>query len=149
MKTQSFLKAFLVIAVATCLWGSVQAQKIVMREVDQVTQLDITKEAASTVDFGQTSQGLMTRCNFSFTNPYSESIKVVQVRTGDNLFPGRQEGLLEFVEVKPGETYDFFVLAKGDEVGPVSGQIELVIEQNGRRFRRATFQLNGTVTEAH
>lgn len=148
MKLHRYFKFFLVIATASVVYGTSVAQKVVMREYNEVIALDITQETATNVNWGETEQGLMTRCNLSFTNPYSETIKVIQVRADENCFPGRQEGMLNFAEVKPGETYSFFVLSKGDDLGPVSSKVELVIEHNGKRYHRSSFVLSGEVSEA-
>lgn len=140
---RSFLMLLLVFSIA-----AVQAQNVELTEVAGVHTVNIEKETAPDLDWGETKLGSAVRARVEFTNTLDKPITLVRVVAEPGCYPVGNRLALKEVKVEPGKTQDFFVLAKGDELGDHTYKVELILEdEKGKRSRMSVFQFHGSVVE--
>ncbi len=138
---QSFLILLLIFSFA-----ATQAQSFRLTEVSDVHTVSIDKDTAPDLDWGITKLGSVVRAKVEFTNTLGKQVTLVRVLASEGCYIVGSLYPLRNVKVEPGQTQEFFVIAKGDELGEHTYNVELILEdEKGIRSRRGVFQFRGSV----
>lgn len=124
---------------------SQQRAKIV--DMPGSVEIDIKKELLEDVDWGDLNPGTMMRSRLSIKNTESHPINVLRVVSAPGCFTAGVEGPLRDVSLAPGETVDFYVISSVQEPGQYTLKNEVIIEMEGKRYRRGVFNYTGFVNE--
>lgn len=138
---QTFLMLLLIFSFA-----AVQAQNVELVDLSDVHTVDIKKETAPDLDWGEAKMGTAIRARVEFTNTLDYPVTLVRVVSEPGCYPVGNRLALRDVKVAPGKSQDFFVIARAEEVGNHTYKVELILEdEEGKRQRKAVFQYHGTV----
>ncbi len=129
-----------------CSLGAVKAQNVEIIDVSEVHTVNIEKETAPDLDWGEAKLGTAVRARVEFENTTDDALKLVRVVSEPGCYPVGNRLALKDVTVEPGKKQDFFVFARAEEIGNYSYKVELIMEdEEGKRERKAVFNYHGKV----
>lgn len=121
------------------------AQKANILDLEGTSYLDITQVDGEAVDFGVIEPGTLVRKKMGFKNTYPAPIVLHRILSEPGCFTAGTNNNLRQIEIKPGETVEFYVMSTIQLPGAYDIKNELILEIDGQKVRRSAFQFKGFV----
>jgi len=125
--------------------SSLYAQKAKVLDLEGTAHLDIQSETAEPIQFGEVEAGTLVRKRMAFSNTYAQDIILRRVVSEPGAFTAGTSNTLRDITVAPGDEVFFYVMTSAQSPGEYDIRNEVIIEVEGRKYRRAVFQLQGFV----